>query len=98
MDMLRSRKTRREEPMSVHMPDPIVDPAAGTSPEHEAPLADSVGPALLVVLETLSPPERIAFVLHDIFAVPFDRIHRRGARRRLRSVAGDPRRGRRPPR
>jgi RNA polymerase sigma-70 factor, ECF subfamily len=74
LNMLRSRKTRREEPMSVHMPDPIVDPAAGTSPEHEALLADSVGLALLVVLETLSPPERIAFVLHDMFAVPFDEI------------------------
>src|ERR671923_545651 len=56
------------------MPDPIVDSADGTDPEHEALLADSVGLALLVVLETLSPPERLAFVLHDIFAVPFDEI------------------------
>jgi RNA polymerase sigma-70 factor (ECF subfamily) len=56
------------------MPDPIVDRADGTDPEHEALLADSVGLALLVVLETLSPPERLAFVLHDIFGVPFDEI------------------------
>ena len=56
------------------MPDPVVDPADGTDPEHEALLADSVGLALLVVLETLSPPERLAFVLHDMFAVPFDEI------------------------
>jgi RNA polymerase sigma-70 factor (ECF subfamily) len=56
------------------MPEPIVDRADGTDPEHEALLADSVGLALLVVLETLSPPERLAFVLHDMFAVPFDEI------------------------
>jgi ketosteroid isomerase-like protein len=56
------------------MPDPIIDRADGTNPEHEALLADSVGLALLVVLDTLSPPERLAFVLHDIFAVPFDEI------------------------
>jgi RNA polymerase sigma-70 factor, ECF subfamily len=56
------------------VPDPIVDPVDGTDPEHEALLADSVGLALLVVLETLSPPERLAFVLHDMFAVPFDEI------------------------
>jgi RNA polymerase sigma factor (sigma-70 family) len=74
LNMLRSRKVRREEPIGVHMPDPIVDRADGTDPEHEALLADSVGLALLVVLETLSPPERLAFVLHDIFAVPFDEI------------------------
>jgi Sigma-70, region 4 len=72
--MLRSRKTRREEPIDVHLPDPIVDRPDGTNPEHEALLADSVGLALLVVLDTLSPPERLAFVLHDIFAVPFDEI------------------------
>jgi RNA polymerase sigma-70 factor (ECF subfamily) len=72
--MLRSRTTRREEPLGVRIPDPIVDPADGTDPEHEALLADSVGLALLVVLETLSPPERLAFVLHDMFAVPFDEI------------------------
>ena len=74
LNMLRSRKVRREEPLGVHMPDPIVDRADGTDPEHEALLADSVGLALLVVLETLTPPERLAFVLHDIFAVPFDEI------------------------
>ena len=76
LNMLRSRKVRREEPLGVHMPDPIVDRADGTDPEHEALLADSVGLALLVVLETLSPAERLAFVLHDIFAVPFDEIAR----------------------
>src|SRR3954471_21295453 len=74
LNMLRSRTRRREEPMGVHVPDPIVDPADGTDPEHEALLADSVGLALLVVLETLTPAERLAFVLHDMFAVPFDEI------------------------
>jgi RNA polymerase sigma-70 factor (ECF subfamily) len=74
LNMLRSRRTRREQPLDVHVPDPIVDPVDGTDPEHEALLADSVGLALLVVLETLTPPERLAFVLHDMFAVPFDEI------------------------
>ena len=74
LNLLRSRSSRRETPLGVHVPDPIVDRADGTDPEHEALLADSVGLALLVVLETLSPPERIAFVLHDMFAVPFDEI------------------------
>ena len=74
LNMLRSRNTRREQPLDVHVPDPIVDPADGTAPEHEALLADSVGLALLVVLETLSPAERLAFVLHDMFAVPFEQI------------------------
>jgi RNA polymerase sigma factor (sigma-70 family) len=75
LNMLRSRKSKREEPLdAVHVPEPIVDRADGTSPEHEALVADSVGLALLVVLETLSPPERLAFVLHDIFGVPFDEI------------------------
>src|SRR5919108_573014 len=75
LNILRSRKSRREEPLdAVHVPEPIVDRADGTSPEHEALVADSVGLALLVVLETLSPPERLAFVLHDIFAVPFEEI------------------------
>jgi RNA polymerase sigma-70 factor, ECF subfamily len=74
LNMLRSRKVRGEQPIDVRLPDPIVDRADGTDPEHEALLADSVGLALLVVLETLSPPERLAFVLHDIFAVPFDEI------------------------
>src|SRR3954447_16692976 len=74
LNMLRSRTTRREEPLGVRLPDPIIDPADGSDPEHEALLADSVGLALLVVLETLSPPERLAFVLHDMFAIPFDEI------------------------
>jgi RNA polymerase sigma factor (sigma-70 family) len=74
LNMLRSRNARREEPIGVRMPDPIVDRADGTDPEHEALLADSVGLALLVVLETLRPAERLAFVLHDMFAVPFDEI------------------------
>ena len=75
LNTLRSRRTRGEEPLdAVHLPEPIIDRADGTDPEHEALLADSVGLALLVVLETLSPQERLAFVLHDIFAVPFDEI------------------------
>jgi RNA polymerase sigma factor (sigma-70 family) len=74
LNMLRSRATRREEPIGVRVPEPIVDRAEGVDPEHEALLADSVGLALLVVLEMLSPPERLAFVLHDMFAVPFDEI------------------------
>jgi RNA polymerase sigma factor (sigma-70 family) len=74
LNTLRSRRQQREEPLGVHLPDPIVDRADGTDPEHEALLADSVGLALLVVLETLSPAERLAFVLHDMFAVPFDEI------------------------
>src|SRR5690349_11324136 len=74
LNTLRSRNRRREDPLAVHIPDPIIDPADGTDPEHEALLADSVGLALLVVLETLSPPERLAFVLHDMFAVPYNEI------------------------
>jgi RNA polymerase sigma factor (sigma-70 family) len=74
LNMLRSRQTRREQPLEVHVPEPIVSPEDGLDPEHEALLADSVGLALLVVLETLSPAERLAFVLHDMFAVPFDEI------------------------
>ena len=98
LDMLRARKSRREEPMGVHGPEPIesrgdgvdlefgvdsahggdlqrgMDSQHGINPEHEALLADSVGLALLVVLETLAPAERVAFVLHDIFSVPFDEI------------------------
>jgi len=74
LNMLRSRKTRREEPLAGRLPDPLVDRVDGIDPEHEVLLADSVGLALLVVLETLSPPERLAFVLHDIFGVPFDEI------------------------
>jgi RNA polymerase sigma-70 factor, ECF subfamily len=73
LNMLRSRKVRREGPF-VRVPEPIIDPTEGVDPEHEALLADSVGLAMLVVLETLSPPERVAFVLHDIFGMPFDEI------------------------
>jgi RNA polymerase sigma factor (sigma-70 family) len=74
LNMLRARNTRREEPLDVYVPDPIIDPTDGSNPEHEALLADSVGLALLVVLETLTPAERLAFVLHDMFAVPFQEI------------------------
>jgi RNA polymerase sigma factor (sigma-70 family) len=74
LNVLRARRTRREEPLDTRVPDPIVSRDDGTQPEHEALLADSVGLALLVVLETLAPAERIAFVLHDMFAVPFDEI------------------------
>ncbi|HEY1358664.1 MAG TPA: RNA polymerase sigma factor SigJ [Thermoleophilaceae bacterium] len=74
LNMLRSRKSRREEPLGFRVPDPVIDRADGSDPEHEALLADSIGLALLVVLETLSPAERLAFVLHDVFAVPFDEI------------------------
>jgi RNA polymerase sigma factor (sigma-70 family) len=74
LDMLRSRRSRREEPLGSRLPEPIVSPEDGVDPEHEALLADSVGLALLVVLETLTPAERLAFVLHDMFAVPFDEI------------------------
>jgi RNA polymerase sigma factor (sigma-70 family) len=74
LDMLRSRRSRREEPLEPRVPDLIVSSQDGVDPEHEALLADSVGLALLVVLETLTPAERLAFVLHDMFAVPFDDI------------------------
>ena len=74
LDMLRSRASRREEPLDVRVPDPIVSREEGVDPEHEALLADSLGLALLVVLETLAPAERLAFVLHDLFAVPFEEI------------------------
>jgi len=74
LDMLRSRKAKREETLEAHIPDPIVSGEDRLDPEHEALLADSVGLALLVVLETLNPAERLAFVLHDMFAVPFDDI------------------------
>ena len=74
LNMLRSRRTRREAPLDTHVPDPIVSREDGIDPEHEALLGDSVGLALLVVLDTLSPAERVAFVLHDVFAVPFDEI------------------------
>jgi RNA polymerase sigma factor (sigma-70 family) len=73
LDMLRARSARREYPLEVHVPDPIVTPVED-DPEQHALLADSIGLALLVVLDTLSPAERIAFVLHDIFAVPYDQV------------------------
>jgi RNA polymerase sigma-70 factor (ECF subfamily) len=72
--MLRARRAKREVPLGVQFPDPIIDHADGIDPEHHALVADSVGLALLIVLDTLSPPERLAFVLHDIFAVPYDEI------------------------
>jgi RNA polymerase sigma factor (sigma-70 family) len=74
LNMLHAHKTRREEALEVHVPEPIVSGAAGGDPEQEAMLADSVGLALQVVLETLAPAERLAFVLHDMFGVPFDEI------------------------
>jgi RNA polymerase sigma-70 factor (ECF subfamily) len=74
LDMLRARGSRREEPVGADWPDHVERAAPGDDPEHEAVLADTVGTALLVVLDTLSPAERLAFVLHDLFAVPFDQI------------------------
>ena len=98
LNMLRSRRARREAPSEFRVPDPVVSLSATLDPEHEALLADSVGLAMLVVLDALSPAERLAFVLHDVFAVPFAEIaaalDRTGAaaqqlasraRRRLRS-------------
>ena len=74
LDMLRSRKSRREEPIGAQVTEPSVVRGEGADPEGEAVLADSVGVALLVVLDTLTPAERLAFVLHDLFAMPFDEI------------------------
>ncbi|HEV8468971.1 MAG TPA: RNA polymerase sigma factor SigJ [Candidatus Limnocylindria bacterium] len=74
LNMLRSRNVRREEFFGVHLPDPIISPDGKLQPEEEALLADSVGLALLVVLDTLSPAERLAFVLHDMFELPFEEI------------------------
>jgi RNA polymerase sigma-70 factor (ECF subfamily) len=74
LNMLQARKTRREEPLDGHVPDPIVGRADGSDPEQQAVLVDSLGLALLVVLEALSPAERVAFVLHDVFGVPFEEI------------------------
>jgi RNA polymerase sigma-70 factor (ECF subfamily) len=98
LNMLRSRRWRREEPLDVHVPEPVVSRHDGVDPEHEALLADAVGLALLVVLDTLTPAERLAFVLHDMFAVPFEEIAplvgrsetaaRRLARRARRRVQG----------
>jgi RNA polymerase sigma-70 factor (ECF subfamily) len=103
LNMLRARRTRPEEPLGAHLPDPIVDPIDASNPEHEALLADSVGLALLAVLETLAPAERLAFVLHDMFGVPFEEIApiversteaarqlASRARRRLRGAAPGP--------
>src|SRR5262245_31136946 len=73
LDILRTRTSRREEPLDVHVPDPVITRADG-DPESDAMLADSVGLALLVVLETLEPAERLAFVLHDVFGMTFDEI------------------------
>lgn len=101
LDMLRSRTSRHEEPLGVRLPEPIVSRDSRTDPEQEALMADSVGLALLVVLETLAPAERLAFVLHDTFAVPFEEIApivgrspaaarqlASRARRRVRGVGG----------
>ena len=74
LDMLRARTSRREEPLGVHVPEPIVSPEDGLDPEQQALLAEGVGLALLVVLETLGPAERLAFVLHDMFGMPFEEI------------------------
>lgn len=74
LDMLRARKSRREEPEVLHLPDPIITRDDSADPEYQALLGDSVGLALLVVLETLAPAERLAFVLHDVFAMPFNEI------------------------
>jgi RNA polymerase sigma-70 factor, ECF subfamily len=103
LNMLRSRRTRRDDTLETRLPDPIVRPANGVDPQDDAVLADSVGLALLVVLETLTPAERMAFVLHDMFAVPFDEIGpmlgrspaatrqlASRARRRVRGVAPAP--------
>ncbi len=103
LNMLRSRGVRREEPFAFDAPEPLVAPAEGPEPEQEALVADSVGLALMVVLETLGPAERLAFVLHDVFGVPFDEIApmverspdaarqlASRARRRVRSAAPEP--------
>ena len=76
LDMLRARKARREVYPGSWLPEPLVEDSADDGPEHEAVLADSVGMALLVVLETLAPAERLSFVLHDVFAVPFEDVAR----------------------
>ena len=86
LNMLRARNTRREAPLETHLPDPVVSPQDGMDPEQEALLADSVGLAMLVVLDALTPAERVAFVLHDVFAVPFDE-HRSWAGRQPRHAS-----------
>ncbi|TMQ91582.1 sigma-70 family RNA polymerase sigma factor [Actinomadura soli] len=105
LDMLRSRKLRCEEPMGFYLPEPVVTSVEGGDPEQEALLADSVGLAMLVVLETLTPAERLAYVLHDMFGVPFEKIaplvgrspaaarqQASRARRRIKSMAPEPER------
>lgn len=74
LNLLRSRRTRREASLETHLPDPVLSPEGGMDPEQEALVGDSVGLAMLVVLDSLNPVERVAFVLHDVFAVPFDEI------------------------
>jgi hypothetical protein len=74
LNALRSRNTRREEPIGAHAPDPVISRIDGTNPEDEALLADSVGLALQAVLATLTPAERLAFILYDMFDLPFDEI------------------------
>jgi RNA polymerase sigma factor (sigma-70 family) len=74
LNMLRSRRTRRERSLETHLPDPVVSSEDGVDPEQEALLGDSVGLAMLVILDALTPPERVAFVLHDVFGLPFDEI------------------------
>src|SRR5919106_2914501 len=74
LHMLRSRRHRREDSFGAHLPDPVITPDGDLDPEQEALLADSVGLALLVVLDSLTPAERLAFVLHDMFELPFDEI------------------------
>jgi RNA polymerase sigma factor (sigma-70 family) len=109
LNMLRSRRTRREGSLETHLPDPIVSPETGLDPEQEALLGDAVGLAMLVVLDSLAPAERVAFVLHDVFAVPFDDIApivgrtpaaarqlASRARRRVRGCTGARRRSRSP--
>src|SRR5512144_277672 len=71
LNLLRSRRTRREASLETHLPDPVLSPQQGMGPEQEALLGESVGLAMLMVLDTLNPAERVAFVLHDVFAVPF---------------------------
>jgi RNA polymerase sigma-70 factor (ECF subfamily) len=92
LDMLRSRKSRREESLDDRLPDLLLSRDGEIDPEHEMLIADSVGLALLIVLETLGPHERLAFVLHDMFAVSFeeDRFHR-GLLSRCGKAAGEPR-------
>ncbi|HEY8481493.1 MAG TPA: sigma-70 family RNA polymerase sigma factor, partial [Spirillospora sp.] len=105
LDMLRSRTSKREAPFEERLPDPVVAPSNGADPEHEALVADSIGLALMVVLQSLSPAERLAFVLHDTFGIPYDDIApivgrspaatrqlASRARRRIRGTAPEPER------